>query len=92
LLAFVATLVEALLAIFGIRALYRLVAVRLLGMKREHPVARAKRLGIAIDDPHPVGDAVAAAHAHTEPVAVAAGAVVNDAVPPASGPRWKPAE
>ena len=92
LFAFVATLFEAILTIFGIRALYRLVAVRLLGMKREHPVARAKRLGVPIDEPHPVGDAVAAAHAHTEPVAVAAGAVVSDPVPAASGPRWKPAE
>ena len=81
-LAFVATLFEAILTVFGLRALYRLVAVRLLGMKREHPVARAKRLGIPIDDPHPVGDAVAAAHAHTEPVAVAAADVV--AAPPVS--------
>jgi hypothetical protein len=39
-----------------------------------------------------VGDAVAAAHAHTEPVAVAAGAVVSDPNHPASGPRWKPVE
>jgi hypothetical protein len=90
LFAFVATLFEAIFTILGLRALYRLARM-IIGVKPlEHPVARAQRLGIAIDEPHPVGDAVAAAHAHTEPVAVAAadGAVT----PPATGPRWKPAE
>jgi hypothetical protein len=89
LLAFVGTLVEGILTVFGLRALYRL-ARKIIGIKPlEHPVARAKRLGIAIDEPHPVGDAVAAAHAHTVPVAAEG---VVDPAPPASGPRWKPIE
>jgi HAE1 family hydrophobic/amphiphilic exporter-1 len=90
-LAFVGTLFEAILAVFGIRALYRL-ALKIIGKQVEHPVARAKRLGISIDEPHPVGDAVAAAHAHTEPAVVAAGEGGVDLTSPAPKPRWKPVE
>jgi HAE1 family hydrophobic/amphiphilic exporter-1 len=43
--AFMTTFGEGLLAIFGLRALYRLVR-RLFGLQpAEHPVARARRLG-----------------------------------------------
>ncbi len=89
-LAFVGTLVEALLTIFGLRAVYRL-ARKIIGIKPlEHPVARAKRLGIEIDEVHPVGDAVAAAHAHVAPAVSGEGAV--EPTPPVSKPRWKPVE
>jgi HAE1 family hydrophobic/amphiphilic exporter-1 len=91
-LAFVTTLVEAVLAIVGLRALYRLVFVRLFGMRREHPVERAHRLGVAIGDPHPVGDAVSAAHAGTEVPAVAIGGGGSEPDPAAPRPRWKPVE